>query len=220
MRKLFVYYNFIIVTLLTLSGFLNATTYTQLLAASLFYPLFVYFALLVIPSRNKSIVLPKIQVIPPAQKLAHIKEDAEELVAKTLDPISDPQAKFDSDRRSFLKIIGAAGVSVFVYTLFTNRAEAAFFGSVPGPGTVSIKDSTGTKIDPAEKQPTDGYRITEYDDSVPYIYGGYVNKTGAWFISREDVTSGSYRYTKGSSSFSTNWTNRASLTYDYFDNIF
>ena len=118
----------------------------------------------------------------------------------------------------FLKLIGSAGLSLFMFTLFTKRAEAAFFGSVPGPGTVSIKDSAGNKIDPSEKQPTDGYKITELDDSVPAYYG-FINKDGAWFIQKED-SNGSYRYTKGPSGFTTSWTNRASLTYDYFDNVF
>jgi hypothetical protein len=33
-------------------------------------------------------------------------------------------------------------------------------------------------------------------------------------------SSSNFRYTKGSSSFSTNWTGRAGLTYDYFDSVF
>ena len=133
-------------------------------------------------------------------------------------PISS--VKVDVDRRRFLKILGGTGVSIFLMSLLNpKQAGAAFFGSVPGPGTISIKDASGIKINPAEKQPTDGYKISQIDDAnYPYYYG-YINSSGAWYIMSEDVNS-NYRYTKGGSSFATNWTSRASLTYDYFDSIF
>lgn len=204
MRKLVAYYCFIITTTMVVLGFLNAQSLPQLIGAVIFYPLALYFTLLVSPKRQKAIHIPKVSVIPVTR------------LPDQLAPATPPG--FDFDRRMFLKLIGSAGLSVFVFSLFTKRAEAAFFGSVPGPGTVSVKDTTGTKIDPAIKQPTDGYRITEIDDSTTAYYG-FVDKTGAWFIQREE-SSGAYRYTKGSTSFSTNWTNRASLTYDYFDNVF
>lgn len=205
MKKLILYYNFIIIGLLVLSSFLNTTTYTQLVASILFYPLFIYFALAVSPKNNKSIKI--------VRSLPKFDEPPVVLEATPL------QNKFDLDRRAFVKLIGSAGISVFIFAMFTKRAEAAFFGSVPGPGTVSLKDSAGNKIDPAEKHPTDGYRVSEIDDSTSTAYYGFINKSGAWFIQRED-SAGAHRYTKGASSFSTNWTNRASLTYDYFDTIF
>lgn len=126
----------------------------------------------------------------------------------------------DLNRRQFLKLLGGSSVGIIALSLFfPQKASAAFFGSVPGPGTVSLKDSSGNQIDPAEKEPTDGYRISEIDDSSLPSYYGFVDKDSNWYIAKED-SSGSYRYVRGASSFSTNWTNRASLTYDYFDSIF
>ena len=220
MKKILIYYNFIIVTLLVFIGFISANTYTQLLIASLFYPLFAYFAFQIFPRRNRAIHLPqtKGEVVPV------LKEDKKAIKAKKE---SEQPSKYfqklkkegvDIDRRVFLKLIGSAGLSVFLFSLFTKKAEAAFFGSQPGPGTVALKDTSGTKIDPAIKQPTDGYRITELDDSIPAYYG-FTDKDGNWFIMKEDA-SGAYRYAKGSSNFSTNWTNRASLSYDYFNVVF
>lgn len=206
MRKLLIYYNFIIVSLMVIVGFLSATSYIQLMTASFFFPLFIYFGLKVFPRRNKAIQLPR-----PAKAMVLEK-------VKTPEVAKLKKEGVDIDRRAFLKLIGSAGISIFLFSLFTKKAEAAFFGSVPGPGTVSLKDSSGVKIDPAEKYPTDGYKITEIDDSTPAYYG-FVNKNGAWFVQKE-YASGSYRYTKGSSNFSTNWTDRANLTYDYFDNVF
>ena len=220
MKKLLLYYNFIVISLLVLSSFLNTSTPTQLASSIIFFPLFAYFALSISPSHSKSI---KLSIpVPTPSKTNHKKSSPPPLeatpITKNVD-FSDLQETFDSDRRSFIKLIGSAGISMFIFAMFTKRAEAAFFGSVPGPGTLALKDTAGNKIDPAEKQPTDGYRVSEIDDSTSTAYYGFINKSGAWFIQRED-SAGAHRYTKGASDFSTNWTNRASLTYDYFDSVF
>jgi hypothetical protein len=126
----------------------------------------------------------------------------------------------DQKRRQFLRIVGGGGVSMFLMLfVFQQKAQAAFFGSGGGPGVVAVKDSSGTTIDPAEKQPTDGYNIAELDDNASPSYYGFTHKNGSWYIAKED-SSGSYRYSKGISGFSTNWTNRAILSYDYFDTVF
>ena len=126
----------------------------------------------------------------------------------------------DQDRRRFLKLVGGTSLSVIFLSLINpKKAGAAFFGSVPGPGTISVKDIDGNKINPAEKQPTDGYKISQVDDDDYPAYYGYVHQSGAWYIMQED-SSGNYRYTKGDSNFSTNWTRRVLLSYDYFDTVF
>ena len=131
-----------------------------------------------------------------------------------------PQGISDDNRRLFLKLVGSTSLSIlFMAVLGKDTAKAAFFGSVPGPGTVSVKDSTGATIDPAEKQSTDGYEISQVDDSTTPAYYGFVHKTGAWYITKEDAT-GAYRYAKGAVDFATSWASRAGLTYDYFDAIF
>lgn len=126
----------------------------------------------------------------------------------------------DDNRRIFLKLIGTTSLSlIFMAVLGKKSAQAAFFGSVPGPGSVAVKNIAGDLIDPAEKQSTDGYEISEVDDSGAISYYGFVHKSGAWYITKEDATGG-YRYAKGPSAFSTGWTARAGLTYDYFDAVF
>jgi hypothetical protein len=211
-KKLLIYYSFILSSILAGLGLLGASNYPQLISGILFYPLAVYFFLQIVPDKKaKALKVPQILTVP--------KDDFTKL--EKLEP--EKQRKFDFDRRTFIKLIGSAGISVFLFSIFTKRAEAAFFGSVPGPGTVALKDTGGTQIDPAEKKPTDGYNITELDDSLPSYYG-YVNKDGAWFIIKEDPDHPPelpyYSYVRGSSSFSTSWTGRVGLSYDYFDNIF
>jgi len=209
MKKLFIYYNLIIASLLAITGLSGAANLSQLVAASMFYPLAMYFMIMAWPKRSKplpAIVRNQKEMVerPPIEAKEYIPTKLEE--------------DLDQNRRRFLKLIGSAGLTVFFMAIFAKKTEAAFFGSVPGPGTIALKDTAGVKIDPAEKHPTDGYRITELDDSVPSYYG-FVNKTGAWFIQREEA-SGANRYTKGTSDFATNWTGRAGLTYGYFDAVF
>lgn len=195
---------------MAIMGFVGTSSIPQLISAILFLPMAIYLWLLVLPKRNKKLPIPdKIPVITKGK-------------IKKLEGEVMPNAKFgkgfDLDRRMFLKLIGSTGIMLFVFSIFTKKAEGAFFGSVPGPGTVALKDSTGAQIDPAVKTPTDGYKISQIDDSSPAYYG-FVDKSGAWFIMKEDST-GAYRYTKGATGFATNWTNRATLTYDLFDVIF
>ena len=180
-------------------GFLGAKSYPELISAAFFAPLGLYFGLSVLPKRSKAAVIVKTKLKPEEGEV---------------------EKGFDPERRRFLRIIGSAGTSLFLLSIFTKRAQAAFFGSVPGPGTVALKDTTGAQIDPAIKHPTDGYKIARLDDSTPAYYG-FLNKDHAWFIMREE-SDGTYKYAKGASDFlSTGWNIRnTTLTYADFDDVF
>lgn len=174
------------------------------------FPLPLYFMLGVFYKESVEVLVPQVESIETPKLGVCTKESVESVNSE---PISDPL------KRKFLKIIGGSGLGILLLAIFKPKsAEAAFFGSVPGPGTVAIKDSSDNKIDPAIKSPTDAYGVTEIDDSTPAYYG-FVNKEGAWYITREG-NDGSYRYNKGTGSFTSNWSNRSSLTYDYFDATF
>jgi hypothetical protein len=213
--RLLLYYSFVLTTIMAVMGFVGTQSTPELLSAGLFLPMAFYFWSLALPRRNKKLPIPA-EVSLDVVK-AEIEEGRAQALPKAL-PAKNQTRNLDADRRMFLKLIGSAGLTLFFFAVFTRRAQAAFFGSVPGPGTVAIKDTTGAQIDPAIKHPTDGYRISQIDDSTPAYYG-YLNKDGAWFIMKED-SNGDYRYAKGNSNFSTNWANRTSLTYDYFDAVF
>lgn len=203
--------------LLTL-GTINTTSNWDLISLILFYPVTIFFAFEFLPN-------PSLKTSPPKQ----LSKSSGYLVQAKSTKNSQPQhlepegidnpADLDIDKRKFLKLLGSAGVSLVLLGILPKRAEAAFFGSVPGPGVVALKDPSGNKIDPARNQPTDGYSISELDDATIPAYFGFTNKDSAWYIMREDATGG-YRYVAGTSDFSTNWTNRASLTYTTFDTAF
>ena len=56
-------------------------------------------------------------------------------------------------------------------------------------------------------------------DDTNLIYG-YVNKKGAWYIQKFNSDTKTYKYVKGSVSFSDNWENRTNLTYSFFNEVF
>lgn len=55
-------------------------------------------------------------------------------------------------------------------------------------------------------------------DAGTYNYYGYAKAKGNWVILREKDDETQYRYAIGKEDYSTNWTNRESLTYKTSDN--
>ncbi len=231
MSTLNLLYNLALTLFLAFSGWNAASSKNDLLLAALFFPLPIYFFAKLVQQTARA----------GARKAASARTYNSTLTtdlahSPSLQPKSDDNAILegevlegknvkDFDKRIFLKLIGSSGLTLFMLSIFTDKAHAAFFGSVPGPGTVALKDSSGNQIDPAERQPTDGYEIAQIDDttSSDYAWYGFVDKNGAWYIMREDLAggdAGTYLYAAGASSFSTNWTNRAILSYTTFDSAF
>ena len=68
-----------------------------------------------------------------------------------------------------------------------------------------------------------GYQLSDQlaDSSNPQImYYGYVNREGKWYILKADDSTGTYRFVKGDSGYTTAWIARESASYDYFYNVF
>ncbi len=202
--SLLLLYNLLSTSLLFISNLLSSKSVYNLLVSLLYlpFPLYYYLSILTWYTTLQKTLRERASITPPTS------------ASVSRLPVDDQQ------RRRFLKLVGGTSLSLILMSLVNpKQAGAAFFGSVPGPGTVAIKNAAGAKIDPAEKQPTDGYKISQVDDTTYPAYYGFVDATGAWYIMKEDSSS-NYRYTKGASAFSTAWTNRASQTYDYYDAIF
>lgn len=144
--------------------------------------------------------------------------------------ISAPQKKevktivIDESKRKFLRMAGSAGLmSIALFFLNQKKAQAAFFGSGGGTGgSISIKDVKGAKVDPATKQPLDGYSISNIDTSTNIHYYGFLNKDGDWYIIQENTDNNTLKYSKGDSGYATsNWlTWASSQSYDYFNAVF
>lgn len=211
MIRIWIIYNLLLTILIFGLSLNKASSLTNYLLPFLLVPLLYYLSKELFKKPRKT-------------KLKESTVFASDVIKSTTTPVLEgevvPEGISDDNRRLFLKLVGSTSLSIFfLAVLGKGSAKAAFFGSMPGPGTVAIKNSAGDQIDPAEAQPTDGYTITQVDDSSTPSYYGFVHKTGAWYITKED-NSGNYRYAKGASAFSTSWTGRAGLSYDYFDNVF
>ncbi len=70
------------------------------------------------------------------------------------------------------------------------------------------------------EDPLDKYQPADDDFNSDPNYTGFTDRLGNWYIVEDNIDSGTHRYTKGSSNYETNWTNRASLSYNYFHETF
>lgn len=211
MKKIISYIALLVATILVFLVFATAQNYTQVAFGVAIYPILAYMTLKVFPRRKVSVV----QKTRPAQSAAIEDEPSDR---------DEETDIVDFDKRAFLKLIGAAGISFFLFSLLSKKAEIPFFGKMAGAtngptGVTSLQDTSGNKINPAERQPMDGYQISEIDDNV-VTYFGFINKEGAWLIMREDTETNSFRYARGDSDFPGSWNNRERITYDYFHNVF
>ncbi len=68
-----------------------------------------------------------------------------------------------------------------------------------------------------------GYVAADEDTSGTTQYYGFIDRVGNWYILAQNIsvpTLQTFRYIRGSSGYTTNWTARAALVYDYYYNIF
>lgn len=201
-RKIIMYGCFIAAGILVSLIFTTSKTYTQLAIATLLYPPLVYLAFKYLPGRAKLTT----QKLPaPSQPLNKPDKEAVEIV--------------DIDKRTFLKMVGVAGLSYLVFSTLTKKTQEVLLGKSAAAEAAILKDTYGNKIDPAERQPTDGYKISEVDTAGVTFYG-FINKDGGWYIMREDPEKGSFRYARGEANFLDSWKNRERLKYDFFNNVF
>lgn len=205
LRRVLIYYCFIMTTVLIIVGFFSAMNLPQLISALIFSPMAIYFLLLVLPRRKTAFPIPV------------IKKVASEIQA--VEALAQPSETVDTDRRNFLKLIGSAGILAVILGLFSRRSGIpSFLGNADSGEPLTLKNASGNVIDPAENSPTSGYNISQIDDSTP-AYFGFVNKDGAWFIMREGEDD-AFRYAKGDNNFTKSWESRAKLNYDYFDKVY
>lgn len=206
------YFAFAVACLAVTIAFVTATTYIQLVIAITLYPLLIFFVFKAFPRQAKAQALrkPAISAIEPSAKPAEVIEKTK----KGNESVSD------IDKRTFLKLIGATGISFFLISIFGRRAESLLFGQnftqTPIPTSNNLRNNQDSV---AAVSPTEGYKISEIDDNIIGYYG-FTNPTGEWFIMKEDPNTGSFRYTKGNSDFPGNWNKRENLKYDYFYNVF
>ena len=78
-------------------------------------------------------------------------------------------------------------------------------------------------VEVVDTDPLLGYRISDRDNNAigGFNYYGYMKKDGNFYIMREEVAIGAYRYYKGVlGSYAADWTARAGKSYDYLNVTF
>jgi hypothetical protein len=214
MKRTITYITFIFACAVVAILFVTSKSYTQLALAVTLYPAIAYLALQIFPRRgssNEEIYIPEVKEVPEIETVNTINS-VEDAVFEKQTTVNDV------DKRAFLKLIGVAGVSVFLFSILSKRGQLPFFGKATDADSVALKDIEGNTITPSQSQPFDGYQIAEIDDGAISYYG-FTNKNGAWYIMREDTEESTFRYVKGDNGFPKGWTSREQLNYDYFYNL-
>ncbi len=81
------------------------------------------------------------------------------------------------------------------------------------------KVTTSNPLPVKIQDPLSGYHSSDIARGDPE-YHGYLDKDGNWYIVKYSRTNGTRRFARGSSDYSTNFTNRSNLTYSYFNEVF
>lgn len=66
----------------------------------------------------------------------------------------------------------------------------------------------------------EGFMGSDQDESSDPSYYGFVDKSGAWYIMSRNLSLGQFRYAGGLSGYILAWSQRDTLTYDYYFNTF
>lgn len=114
----------------------------------------------------------------------------------------------DSNKRSFLKILGIAGAGIAASQLIPSKAEALIMGGTPSASTIGVKNASNAKINPATEETLQeilsGQGVskltTSLSSSGTIITPGSGKKIRVYasrFSLSADATSVSFRFTSG-----------------------
>lgn len=196
--------------------FITAKSYPQLALGSGLYAILVFFGYKMMPLLNSGFTMQPVasDIHTDSESVSENKNETE--TTSGVDDVKKTEVTVtDIDKRAFLKIVGATGLSFFLMSLFGRKAEGLLLGNMNN----NTPTDDVVKNPAVPQSPTDGYTITEVDDGI-IAYYGFMGQKGAWFIMRQDANDGSFRYVKGDIEFPTNWEDRANLKYDYYANVF
>lgn len=208
MRKTLTYSAFLSAALVVIAMFVTSKSYVQLAASVVLYPfvaLFGYKIYLDISKNNRR------HQQTPANAVVVEPEVPEEDLEEIVPQVHAPDA-VDIDKRAFLKIIGATGISYLLFSFLGKRFDTPFLGSGANP----LQGQMGQA---PSHNALENYQITEigYDNLLTYY--GFVADDGSWIIMKEDSANNSFRYAKGKSDFGGNWNAREALNFHYYHDL-
>jgi hypothetical protein len=220
MNKLATYTGFVLAGLTDATLFITSTSHAQLALAIVLYLPLAYVAFKLFPRKTQQQYTTVRNTSSDSQIPSNYSSQVDTVdQTNSKSRITDGVDVLDFDKRAFLKLIGATGLAFFISSLFTKRAEGLLLGKAEEATVTSIKDPIGNVINPAKHHPTDNYKISEVEYGVDTYYG-FIDRSEGWFIMKEDLNAGTYRYAKGDTNFYANWNARNDLKYDFFNRVF
>lgn len=207
MTKTLTNFTFVIASLIVIMVFVTSKTFPQLAIAVVLYPILIFLAFMIFPRSGRK----------SSGITAHEQPKLNPVRVENSKTKTEPTYVADIDKRTFIKLIGATGISFFLFSMFGRGVENLIFGRNGQPGINPA--GGGNQFGGANTTPTDGYKISEIDEGDVSYYG-FINIDGAWLIMQEGMDGSSFRYAKGNTDFPSSWTKRESLKYDYFHNLF
>lgn len=114
----------------------------------------------------------------------------------------------DSDKRSFIKLLGIAGVGLAASQLIPSKAEALIMGGTPSASTIGVKNASNTKINPATEETlqalVSGQGVSKFTTTLSSSgtvltpsSGKKIRVYASRFSLTADATSVSFRFTSG-----------------------
>ena len=118
----------------------------------------------------------------------------------------------DSDKRFFLKILGATGLGLMATAVLPNKADALVMGGTPGTSVMGVKDSSNARINPATEETVSslltGQGVTKLSTSLSSSGAVFTPSSGkkvrvyaTRFSLTADSTSVSFRFTAGGTDY-------------------
>lgn len=209
MTKAMTNLSFTIAAIIVVLIFFSSSTFPQLAFATVLYAALVYIGLMIFPRKSRHSARPA--YVPVTETHHREYHEAHETPQENV-------MSLDIDKRAFIKLIGATSISFFLFSMLGRSVEGLLFGGKNTNSGFPPTQPLGGHDTQEPSSPTEGYRISEIDESE-ISYFGFTNKSGGWLIMKEDINSTAFRYAKGEKDFPKNWSNRESLTYDYYHNL-
>lgn len=114
----------------------------------------------------------------------------------------------DSNKRTFLKVLGLTGAGIIASQMIPTKAEALIMGGTPGVSTIGIKNAANTKINPATEETLQellaGQGVSKLTTSLSSSgtiltpgSGKKIRVYASRFSLTADATSVSFRFTSG-----------------------
>lgn len=128
-------------------------------------------------------------------------------------------AATDETTKEIIKVLGdEASGGLRILNLVWNTSELAW-ERMTQP-TLSA-DSINVNLDTIEQYLLDQlaqYQLSDWLESGDYVYLGFLDKSGKWYIKKIDTSSGTVRFIKGDSDY--DFSDSVSLSYDTFSETF